>query len=577
MTIGKIALRKSAGVVTGVYEAKGTFTASADPQTDTTNWRHAGLVGQFGETGFWGNCETILNLTIRATFLVGIGTVLPFNSGFPHRWKGTVCRSGESLRVAKSDDDGSFEHAVTDDDWWEDYTGSVRADCDYAFSPSRYCVLEFQPGDLVSRMDTDLLTLDFYRCKVAVDHAGSADGTGDPATDTAHWEAYAGNRSLWLDFTAPVTAGHAAPFDDHMTPTTRYGRWKETTEVYLDSTLQGTRTREFTRDSISGDLTVISDDWAPSTNVAMPAPPAGEDTSGTFPPTDDPDTHRGERQYAPRHYHRPSILTTFELTGAVFPSSTVGFSYTRTNYSSKGDFLIKSADWGTEDWTTSTTAGSGSLSLTGLTIGATAIEFEFTGTDLPWYKEFDTNCSGYSATTLVATGSGDNTVYYWWCDALIGYTGGSSYTVGVNTLHTAALKVVQTIELLDEITQADHVDAAIALLPTFPSWGVSSDGAIARHGIPMTVTGPTSYSDPYSRNLYLNVANAGYDGGDTRLVENEACLTAFTVDMVTANHWTVEQTQGSAAVETAYTAAATHSFTPTDDTLKWAEVTTTEP
>jgi hypothetical protein len=29
--------------------------------------------------------------------------------------------------------------------------------------------------------------------------------------------------------------------------------------------------------------------------------------------------------------------------------------------------------------------------------------------------------------------------------------------------------------------------------------------------------------------------------------------------------------------ETAYTAAATHSFTPTDETLKWAEVTITDP
>lgn len=591
MTAGMISLRKSAGEVIGVYEAKSTFTASGDPSTDTTHWRACGLTGTE-----WKDYEPILKWTIRAVWTVGTGWELPTAAGFPHRWQGTVCRNGAALRIALADNGGSFGHVVTDNDWWEDYTGAVRADCDYDFS--RYCVLEFAVGDLVARGTA------FYRCKAAVDHAGSADGTGDPATDTTHWEAYVGNRSVWFDFTDPASSGYSAPFNQHKIPSPRYSTWTESVTVYDDddSVLGEFTNKIISRDILTGDLSIDDcDNPSFSVNVDLPAPPVLTNPDRPATPSVPGYTiTEGDTGYFAGWFTETvnlKVVDSFNLSvanGLVVSASPVvlgGYGYTSKYFggtypvrrgdppSGYGMNVIYSRDqnimfetWESmaaaatlnerpPTWRYLSDAGGYTMGLSNVTLSPTRVDFEYT-VAVEWYHN----------TTVRFDFVYYGTVASQWDATCYGLTAISALSRVYKTI-----KIVQSVTLSDAIDDGDFVDAILGFLPSFPAYGVRSDVAIARHGIPMTVNSGTVFSTSYESNLYLNVAKTGFNGGDTRLVENETLLAGFTCDMVTAHHWTIEQTQGSAAVPTEYHVAGTHSFTPTDDALKWAKVTISAP
>lgn len=528
MQAGMLCKRVASGIVTGVFEARGSFTASADPESDTANWRHAGLTATAGETDYWWNCDPILKYTIQAKFTVGTG--------------------------------------------W----GSAAA---LGFGGNRpYESLNFNAGALVAREDGGALS--FWRCKAAVDRSGDPTA-GDPASDTTHWESYAGRRSLWLDFTAAPNAGYSAPFNEYCTPTKRYSRWRETTEVFLDNVSQGTKVRELTRDNLSGMITTTSDQWAPTFDLVMDTISPGPEPPGSgwaFPPPGTPGLN--DDYWTSYHYHKQKV-SSVTLTGFCYPDFQMQYSYTMKSYSGRGYTFPE--NWPADPFIESVSSVSGSLALTGLSLTATETRFEWTGHSVPIWHEFDV-----AAFALQWWDAGHDPAVFWMCGSVIGQFGEGTdpggaiivpYNIpaGINTITSRALKVVQTIEVLDEITHAGHVTECIGLLPAFPSFGFFKDCYVDKTGGVVEGSPASGRFLEVWCNLCLNTGQNFGGMTDGRLSENSVFLMKLAADMRTVPHWTLELTQGGTPTETQYNVGGTHSFAPTDDTLKAVEVTTVDP
>lgn len=580
MTAGMLCKRVAAGVVTGVYEAKGTFTASGDPETDTTNWAHAGL--------------TAPDALIAATYTVGLGWSGSISPGQVGRRisGGVVTGIYECIKYSLSPGDPATDTVNFRPYWWNcepilKYTVAAKftvgtgwgSAATLGFGGNRADeTLNFAVGALVARDDGGSLT--FWRCKAAVDRSGDPTA-GDPASDTTHWEAYAGRRSLWLDFTAAPNAGFSAPFNSHCTPTKRYSRWRETTEVFLDNVSQGTKVREFTRDNMGGLIATNSDQWVATFDLAMETISPGPEPPGSgwaFPPPGTPGLN--DDYWTSYHYHKQKV-ESITLTGAVYPDFEMRYSYTMKSYS--GHPYMPPENWPALPFAEGVSTVSGSLALTGLSLTPTETRFEWTGHSVPIWHEFDV-----AAYAQYWYDEGHDPAVFWACGSVIGQYGEGTdpggaiivpYNIpaGINTITSRALKVVQTIQVLDEITHVDHVAECIGLLPAFPSFGFFKDCGVNKAGHVVEGAPVIGKFLEVWCNLCLNTAASFGGMTDARLGENSVFLMKLAADMRTAPHWTLEQTQGFPVVETEYLASGTHSFSPMDATLKAAKVTVSDP
>jgi hypothetical protein len=521
ITTGMIATRIDAGVITGVYEAKVSFTASADPSTDTLRWRHAGLTADIGfnlEDNFWWNCEPMFKLSAVGKFTVGSG--------------------------------------------WETL------------------VTSFTAGDLVIEYHKDGFSANHDRWTFWRVKADCAIGNNRPSQTPDYFESYAGNRSLWLDYTPPATTAYSGSPYFHFTPVARYGGFKVTTDILIDNVSQATCVQEYTRNKITGAITVVTDEWVVNKSVAMPDPPPGEDISGVFPPSPLPGP--GNWAQVDFHYHAPKVAGNFNLIRGVYPDSTCTLSYTRNDYA---DYSLGQNPWlGPPHYRKTTASASVNLSLTSLTLATESTVFEWTGT-IPYYHEFDLCCYYQDTADPVV-------------DFIASYIGkvangtsgsfppfGPFLNDGTNTVHNSDVKVTQTIELLSEVDHPTFVTDLIALLPDFPQYNYLRECSVNE-------SATLSYSDlgnisfvEYYELLYANqksqqqyVTTFGPWDDDWRFVENSVFLAKYKYKVNDNPHWTVTQIAGASEVETQYNSAPLeHTFAPTDDTVQVVKVVTTDP
>jgi hypothetical protein len=601
ITTGMVAKRVSAGVITGLYEALSSFTAAADPASDTSRWRHAGLTATAGESNYWYNIDPIYKWTAVAIYQVGTGWLLPFPHVFPRQLQGTVVRYGSALRVMTSS--SGFSTTPANDAHWADYSGPA-SDAEYDYQFSRYCRLVFAVGDLVARLNGS--TWSFYRCRAAVDYRALSDGAGDPATDTGHWEPYTATRSLPLDFTR-ATLVSGSPWH-HYTPAPRYLRWRETTEIFFGDTSLGTKTREFIRDSISGRITTVTDEWASSWTVAAPPPPSGEDTSGTFYP-DYPSTTPGYWTWVGVnfHYHRPKI-SSLTLNRCIYPDTTLQLQWTAaywTTTSHASYFFTNPSGrsttmppWQPEPWPGPPhhydlfASQNLNLALTSITSTDTAIAYEWTGT-VDWWHEFDVGC------VFAAKPNEPYNVYYDLAWSRLGKVAGSGGTVaaadftawvasdagfspGINTIHQATIRIIQTVQLLDALDWSTHIAAAAAVMPGFPGWGNFSSGNILRTGSYLGAVSSYSFGDATADWAYILRSNdlsslPGYSWADSRLIESQAELSKAYWDVSSAPSWFISQVIGESEVSDESLDPVTWSADPSDAVVRRAKVTLTAP
>lgn len=598
MQAGMLCKRVASGIVTGVFEARDSFTASADPETDTANWARAGL--------------TAAPCVITATYTVGSG------------WSGSVTLGCVAKRVQLGAITGLYEctktggsgDPATDTAHWRPYWWNCEPILKYViaavfkvgagwqsatalgFGGNRPDTsFDFEAGALAAREDSGALS--FYRCKSAVDRSGDP-SQGDPATDTDHWTPYAGRRSLWLDFTQAPIAGYSAPFSDHRLPTKRYSTWRETTQFFdHENNSLGSFVREFQRDNLSGIIALVRDDAATgSFTIDIPDPPAIENPtrpSPPSPPSSPPPQQNlnylqavGDSFVEEYNLRRTASVSVPKLKFPDWHEAPIGYYSDAATPIVPGeggeDYSIyyppqgvwvnmdqPDAPW-VDGWQTFNVpeghtpfSQTKAFDLVDVTLGETQCVFTWELT-VPWY--WHCSCTRHYAAFWYGRTLPPATSWVMW----FGVT-----DLSVSAVNITACRVVQTISLLDEITHAAHVGACFNLLPTYPSFSFRLDCSINNAGQVVTDSfASASFMETWC-NLCLNLSKTFGGVTDTRLTENTAFLMKLSGDMHTVPHWTLEQTQGSSPVETEYTSPGTHSFAPSDATLKAVKLTTTDP
>lgn len=569
-----------------VYEAKTNHTASADPASDTTNWRHAGATRTPGEPNEWYNVSPLVKFFHRGAFLANVWPagwrMTAFGFEHPPQMPppyyggsatciGCIVRYNGAKYRAKGD--LAFSVAPTNTAQWEPYNGQEKHLLDYKFG--RYLPLDFTVGDIVVRQGLYSPYIQYYRCKADVDYGESSDGTGDPAINTDHWEEYKGDRSLWIDFARGITP-YQAPFNNHRMPRPWYKKWKETSRVFLNGELQVTKVRVYKMD-LRRVVSLESEETSRTENIAMPSFPEGPTNGTDFPPASQPSW--GDWYHRTWHYHE-RMVSNFDIAGFQFPDWGMNVTYSRTTYASCG------SQWAStfppRPWVASSSAASMVLPMTDITLeGGTKIEFTFKK-DIEWYHEFDM--------LLYARAAYNSGRLEWWCEPYFGWNLGDGsgngnppsfwpYPIGVNTIHKVPIEVKQTIELLDQNT--DWMNEALEAMNTvsFPpnGWQLRSvshnwDGTLGYTDVPGGSAGFNVNIIPY-QNL-----DSRLDGQDNRLYRDYAVLYKWAA-WIMPRHWKIEQEAGGQAIETEYVfdcSVVSHTVNPSI-TLRRVQIADTDP